>query len=114
MNNKEYIICAAIWYQDGIVRFNQPRNVESGIVVGGWRHGNCISTLKTMFYDDFQNCEVCNKKRIEVLNNDIQGFLTNKGNFVDREVGLKIAKENNQLINKASDTKTQLFSEDIY
>ena len=47
-----------------------------------------------MFYDVWQECERCNKKRIDVLNNDIQGFLTSRGNFVDRVEGLKIAKEN--------------------
>ena len=110
---KEYIICAAIWYQDDIVRFNQPRNVESGIVVGGWRHGNCISILKTMFYDNYQTNEEDDKKRIHVLNNQTQGFLTSKGNFIDRIVGLKMAKESNQLLNP-DNIGSELFSEDIY
>jgi hypothetical protein len=114
MTNKEYIICAAIWYQDGVVRASQPRNVESGIVVGGWRHFNCIITLKTMFYDVWQECERCNKKRIDVLNNDIQGFLTSRGNFVDRVEGLKIAKENNQLLHPDTHRGTDLYSEDLY
>ena len=111
---KEYIICAAIWVDDGVKRSNQPRNIESGIVVGGWRHHNCIIMLKEMFYNGWNHCETCNRQRIETLNNDVQGFLTSKGNFVDRVDGLRIAKENNQLLDPIGHGGTELYSEDLY
>ena len=48
-NSKEYIICAAIWYKDGT---DAPRgliaqNIDSGVVIGQWRHGNCINVRAT-------------------------------------------------------------------
>lgn len=46
---RPYILCAAIWYDDKIVRHSLPRNVETGVVVGGHRHANCNSILLTMF-----------------------------------------------------------------
>lgn len=110
----EYILCAAIWYQDKIKRKLQPRNVESGIVVGGWRHGNCIIMLKTMFYDNWQNNEDENQKRIHVLNNQLQGFITNEGNFIDRKDGLKMALKMNQHLTPDKVYGTDLYSEDLY
>lgn len=40
-----------------------------------------------------------------------QGFITSRCRFVDREEGLKIAKEGNGLI---KDNSTELFSEDLF
>ena len=42
-----------------------------------------------------------------------QGFLTDTGRFVDREVGLHIAKKANQIIEKTGNQK-YLFSEDMW
>lgn len=42
-----------------------------------------------------------------------QGFITDKGVFVDRTEGLKIAKENNQIITKHGNPD-QLYSEDMW
>ena len=99
-----FIICAAIWYNDGKERHNLPRNIKTGIVVGGWRHGNCITMLHEMF-----------PNRDYILNNKddkttIQGFLTSKGMFVDREEAGKIAFEAKQI----SAPNDYLFSEDLY
>ena len=99
-----YIICAAIWYNDGKERHNLPRNIKAGIVVGGWRHGNCITILHEMF-----------PNRDYIINNKdgkttIQGFLTNKGMFVDREEAGRIAFEARQI----SAPNDYLFSEDLY
>lgn len=99
-----YIICAAIWYNDGKKRHNLPRNIETGIVVGGWRHGNCITMLREMF-----------PERDYIINNKdgkttIQGFLTNKGMFVDRVEAGKIAFEAMQI----SEPSDYLYSEDLY
>jgi len=101
---KERIICAAIYYNDGIHRELQPRNIETGIVVCGWRHGNCNVILNAIF-----------PNRDYIINNKdskttIQGFLTDKGNFVNREFGGRIAFEAGQ-ISKLTDC---LFSEDLY
>ena len=99
-----FIICAAIWYNDGKERHNLPRNIKTGVVVGGWRHGNCITILHEMF-----------PNRDYIINNKdgkttIQGFLTNKGMFVDREEAGRIAFEARQI----SAPNDYLFSEDLY
>jgi len=102
--DNSFVICAAIWYNDGKERPNLPRNIKTGIVVGGWRHGNCITMLKEMF-----------PERDYIINNKdgrttIQGFLTSKGMFVDREQAGKIAFEVGQI----SAPNDYLFSEDLY
>lgn len=101
--NKEhlnpYIICAAIWYDDGIKRMHLPRNITSGLVAGGWRHGNCISILEAHY-----------PNREYKSPNTIQGFLTSEGNFVDRKNAGEIAFKAGQTSKKIN----FLFSEDIY
>ncbi len=100
-NISEYIICAAIWYDDKIKREYLPRNIKTGIVSSGWRHGNCITILKSIFL----NREYLNNRKLT-----IQGFLTSKGNFVNRKEAAEIAFKANQI---EKETIT-LFSEDIY
>lgn len=103
--NTPYIICSAIWYNDGIERIHLPRNINTGIVVSGWRHFNCFPQLKEIFND---------RKYITSDNgrNVIQGFLTSDGNFVDRIVAFEIAKNSGQYNGNKSEGK--LYSEDIY
>ena len=44
-----------------------------------------------------------------------QGFLTNKGRFVNRKEAMKIAKEQNQIIRLSGSPNSDiLFSEDLY
>lgn len=93
-NSKEYIICAAIWYDDGISRDDEaksleegnPRtfpahfrgatfqntNISTGYVICGWRHGNIISV------------KPCNTKFCPEIKDTVQGFMTSNGRFVDR------------------------------
>jgi len=103
-NTKKHIICAAIWYKNNIKYHNVPRNIEYGIVVGGWRHGNCISILEAMF----PNREYILKNKDGETT--IQGFLTSDGMFVDRVEAGAIAFEAGQT-EKYTD---YLFSEDLY
>ena len=43
MNNKqEYILCAAVHYNDLGMYARQPKNIETGYVICGCRHDNCI------------------------------------------------------------------------
>jgi hypothetical protein len=108
-NNKEYIICSAIWYKDlsdyihdnfkGIVY--QPQNIETGFVVCGRRHHNIISTVALL-------------SGMPTNLNTVQGFLTNTDRFVDRVEGLKIAKEANQLLQDEPIRGNQLYSENLW
>ena len=105
-NKKEYIICAAIWYNDNIERANLPANIKTGVVVGGCNHGNCVIPLQTMFP---------NRKYIlknEKGNKTTQGFLTSKNRFVGREEAAEIALDAGQISEIKG--KPYLFSEDLY
>lgn len=107
-NSIEYIICAAIWYKELKISEDgskfQPKNVDRGIVVCGWRHGNCIMTVK----------ELSGLRSVKIspdgVGENVQGFLTNKNIFVDRHEAARIAFDAKQI---DKPTKT-LFSEDIY
>lgn len=106
-NSKEYILCAAIWYKDGT---EAPRgliaqNIDTGVVIGQWRHGNCINVRSTN--------PVWNAKKLAERKNEtpmitkyedtleyydyVDGFLTSEGRFVDRWQGMKIAYEAGQV-----------------
>ena len=106
LNNEipERIICAAIWFKDGIKRELMPKNIDKGIVVCGWRHGNCNIILNAIFP----------KRDYLIKNKDgkttIQGFLTSDNRFLNRYDAGKIAFEAGQ----TSKLIDYLFSEDIY
>lgn len=106
----EKILCAAIWYKELPreidARGFQPVNTDVGIVVTGYRHGNCIATVK----------ELSGLRSVKLAHDGVgelkQGFLTNKNRFVDRQEAMIIARKANQLINE--DHTDTLFSEDLY
>jgi hypothetical protein len=93
---QEFIICSAIWVEDGIKRLHQPSNIESGIVVCGWRHFNCIALIKELYP--------------EKLPLHVQGFITSDGRFVDRIEGCNLAFLSGQVKQKDK----PLMSEDLY
>ena len=103
---KEYILCSAIWYKDlplikeGLANQN-PKNVDRGIVFCGHRHPHCMYSM----------CAITGKRSVEPeVGEYIQGFLTNKNRFVDREEGAIIAFDANQIKKE----KQTLYSEDLY
>jgi hypothetical protein len=96
--NIEYILCAAIWYDDKKKREHQPENIETGIVVCGLRHCNAFVILYEIAEPDY------NKQKVT------QGFLTSKGRFVDRKEAAKIAYAVKQIKRQTPG----LFSEDLY
>jgi hypothetical protein len=101
MLDKEYILCSAIWYQDGLEYVHQPKNIKSGLVICGRRHHNCIATRTAV-------------TEINRLCKNVQGFLTNTDRFVDRMVGMEIAYQAGQVSYEVWNTNKQLFSEDLY
>ena len=106
MNIKnEYILCAAIHYDDGKINTNRrcKNYPKTGIVICGFRHSDIISILPTN--NHFRN----DGKEY----NCTQGFITNKGRFVNREEAYSIAKKADQLLNDF-EGKSKLFSENIY
>ena len=87
----EYILCAAISLP---IRDNEPP-----IIIGGFRHGDCMTNAIKMGY-------------LNYISQDEQGFLTSKGRFVDRKEAKIIAKNANQLLRDS--IFENLISEDIY
>ena len=94
----EYILCAAIYYDDGVERVHQPLHIITGIVVCGLRHCNCFATLVELF-----------PKR-DYAKKAVQGFLTNKNRFVERDLASRIAFNAGQIEHQYP----ELMSEHLY
>lgn len=97
---KEQILCAAIWLQEVERAVHRPVNTPGGVVICGFRHGNCISSIVSL-----------TGKRLHEHGEHVQGFLTNFNRFVDREEGAKIWISNE---GKLSYSEKELYSEDLY
>lgn len=100
----EYIICAAIWFNDLAKHEHQPKNIESGFVICGRRHHNVFATVAAMKADSLFD------KFSEAKRNAVQGFVTSKDRFVDRKEGGEIAFAAGQI----PEITNCLFSEDLY
>ncbi len=99
----EYILCAAVHYDDGKVYEHQPRNIKTGIVIAGRRHHNCLLTGFILAKGKLKKAD------------QVQGFLTNTDRFVNREEAFCIAKAADQLLYKCEgDGPQSLISEDLW
>lgn len=103
---QERIYSAAIWYKD------LPRGEwysyapDRGIVIKGHRHADIIHTVYAL-----TGKRTCTRGH-GCAGESEQGFVTNKGRFVDRREAMIIALAAGQVI---SDNPTdQLYSEDLY
>jgi hypothetical protein len=94
----EYVLCAAIHYDDGIERPHPPRNLTTGLCASGWRHHNCFTVL---------NAALPNRDKI---GREVQGFLTSKGRFIDRKEAGQLAFDSGQI----EEVSARLFSEDVW
>ena len=119
---REYILCAAIWYKDGTEapRGMIAQNINTGVVIGQWRHGNCINVRSTN--------PVWNAKKLAERKGEtpmitkykdtleyydyVDGFLTSEGRFVDRWQGMKIAYEAGQVGEKRAFRSEERIEED--
>lgn len=112
MVDKEYILCAAIWYNDGQYhKGNSCPNVETGVVLMGHRHYNIISLMPTGrdYLKDHPERNLLGMDNFE----PIQGFVTSTGRFVDRKEGVEIAFAAGQVDEKVLNSG-RLMSEDLY
>lgn len=98
----ERVICAAIWYDDKKQRGNQPLNIKTGIVACGLRHANCFPILFAVFPNG------------EYKKSCIQGFLTNRNRFVNREEAAMIAMKAKQIDKPKYFGGLELDSSDLY
>jgi hypothetical protein len=99
-NKPEYVLCAAIYFDDGKHYEHQPKNISSGFVITGRRHHNCYTTL--FILSGKRSCDYKN----------IQGFLTSKDRFLDRVESYHLAVKSEQ-IKDDSEIKS-LHSEDVW
>ena len=99
-NTKEYILCSAIWFDDGKEYEHPPKNIKTGLVVCGRRHHNCFNIVY----------HLVGAKNIRHYEKEIQGFLTNTNRFVTREEAAIIALKAGQI----TEPTNRLFSEDLW
>lgn len=111
---REYILCAAIHFDDDKEHKHQPDNITFGFVVTGRRHNNCYATLSAIAKS------IGLEERIRLLidnaDRDRQGFITNLNRYVSRSEAFIIAKREQQIIHKMFDKDDTgiLTSEDLY
>lgn len=108
---KRFIICAANYYDDGKKYTHEPKNINSGFVVYGRRHHNCISTFARIVGFPYS------PEAQKLSNNEVQGFLTSDNMFVDRKEAFQIARNADQIHgpNKGQqENSIGLTSEDLY
>lgn len=96
---KEYILCAAIYYDNGKKRGYSYNGKDTGLMICGLRHNDCFVVLF-----EITDANKLNKK------NATQGFLTSRARFVDRKDAAAIAFKAKQIKGKIN----LLFSEDLY
>lgn len=104
----ERIICAAIHYINGQVEKDQPKGIDSGFVIAGRRHNDCLQIAAKIPEVDLM---FFNKHRTTAM-----GFLTNTNRFVSRKEAYQIAKAANQIIGPkpSDDPEAILTSEELY
>ena len=109
MSGEERIICAAVLYDDKITHNHQPVNIDRGVVVAGFRHHNCLTSLAILIGED----EYFKKK---VKNNLTHGFLTSRNRFLTRNEAYKLHYniDPNYISDDPTASPDQLYSEDLY
>ena len=129
-NSKEYIICAAIHYDNGKEYSHQYiYGIKTGFVLGGYRHPNIVACLPTNIYfeklEDYSNSFAVKWSRgkrdsegnilpdAEENGKTYQGFITSLGKFVNRKEAAIIALNCGQ-IDKLKFSDQVLYSEDLY
>lgn len=92
---QEFILCAAIWVNDGLFHEQQPENITLGYVVAGRRHHNCYQTIRDLKGDVNEYFTSLNISDEDYRQH--QGFITSLDRYVNRKEGWVIAKANNQI-----------------
>lgn len=96
----EYVMSAANYYDDGKDHLFKPYNIDKGFIVSGWRHGCCGETYMIL------NPEATR------WDNCVQGFLTTKNRFLNRDEALELVRETGQLVGGI--IGGELTSEDLW
>lgn len=100
---KQRIVCSAILFEF-VFQYDEP-NTET-LIVTGVRHYDQLMQDQIAAIDEF----MWSKKTSE-----IQGFVDNKGKFLNREQAFIVAREAYQIIRSCGNTDgKELFSENLY
>jgi hypothetical protein len=105
--NNERILCAAIHYDDKVNYDYSPQGINTGFVICGYRHNNCIEILKVI-YKESSNVPK------GLVRKSVQGFLTSKNRFVTRKEAFKIFFPEPGHKQPFDSLNDELFSEDLY
>ena len=107
--NREYILCAAIYYANEKKYVHQPKNIQTGFVITGRRHHNCITSFG-----------ILNRRKLMTYKKlcHHEGFLTNLDRFVTRfeayEIAVAAGQTPSEHDSKGMKSIPQLYSEDLY
>ena len=99
--NEQRIVCAAIMATEGIY------GISTEIILGVRHFDTHMHTTINAIVNARTGFAYINNS------NSVQGFIDNKGAFLDREEALKVAEAAGQIIKKHP-PEDQLFSEDLY
>lgn len=83
---RERIICSAIWIRNGKRYAHQPNNVTLGIVIAGLRHAHIMVTMSEM--------ELTTP---ELIASGTMGFITSNYNFLGRKEAMYMAVKTGQV-----------------
>jgi hypothetical protein len=105
---KEYIVCAAIHYNDGKEHVHQPINIKSGFVTLGLGHHYCVYLFSMIMQG------IHNDAYYKLENECVFGFLTSRRRFVEREEAGQIAIACGQIEKMEYFGGKKLDSSDLY
>ena len=91
---QEKIICPAIHFEDNINHAEQPTNIKTGFVVGGYNYGACFAVVNTYKMTS--------------------GFITTYNRFVTPKEAMIIALAAEQVIQGETKLRTTLSDIDLY
>ena len=108
--SKEYIVCAANWYDDGRTDHgNQPKNVERGFVLYGLGHANCVACFAVLHkFPPYTEEALALKRTCK------EGFITSHRRWVDRTEAGQIAIACGQIEKMHYLGGKELDSSDLY
>lgn len=104
-NSKAYIICSAIYINDGKEYVHQPKNIKTGYVITGRRHCNCYMTYSILVGKSV--------KSLKLVNRAVEGFLTSDNLFLDRKEALAFGLNIGQ-VDPEKRISTTFTSEELY
>lgn len=95
----ERVLCAAVWVDDRVSHPYQPK--ATGVVLSGHRHHQVLIHASLL-------------RGVDRYTEKVQGFLTDRGRFVDRAEAFELALAAGQLEGRKIHRPGELYSEDLY